>query len=127
MTAPPADLRHGLCVSSDPDTGKHLYDPDWWTVATPSNWDGRANNDRAKEICRQCPVKTLCAQYAIDHPADVAGHIYAGVARRRAAQWRDCARPGCGNRFLTAHAQRLYCSRRCAPYRRKKTPNGAPQ
>lgn len=130
MTAPSTDLRHGLCAATDPHTGARLYDPDWWTVAPPADRVGRANNDKAKALCRQCPVRGLCAEYADSDKVAAAGHIYGGEARHRLpGEWRLCARPSCNQWFLTAHSQRLYCSRPCSAHRKglAATPNRGPR
>lgn len=41
---------------------KDPHDPDWWFEE-----EDRAIKNRAKEICRRCPVLENCLEYAVKH------------------------------------------------------------
>lgn len=71
----------GSCSSADPDL--------WFSV-------GAVEHKQAKIICRQCPVRMSCLEYAMDAPVDHG--IWGGLTererrrhRRKAgtADWRE--------------------------------------
>ena len=95
------------------------YDPEWWTLA--GRWDptGMANNSRAQQICRRCPVIDHCAQRATR--LDYTGFVMAGVPQRRGKQsfksaskvGLQCARATCRRAFTAQNARQRYCQDRC--------------
>lgn len=61
----------GLCAGSDPDL--------WFSV-------GALQHKQAKTICRQCPVRTSCLEYAMEEPVDHG--IWGGLTERERRRQR---------------------------------------
>ena len=58
--------------------GSGQYDPDLWF---PEQHDARSASE-AKRICaEECPVRTLCREYAINFPLALTG-VWGGLSRR---------------------------------------------
>ncbi|MGI8406989.1 MAG: WhiB family transcriptional regulator [Actinomycetota bacterium] len=71
----------GSCAGADPNL--------WFSVGAPEH-------KQAKLICRQCPVRMMCLEYAMDEPVDhgIWGGLTERERRRRrrnagAADWRS--------------------------------------
>lgn len=74
-----ADLRTGVVVPSPDDPGARLDATSWWEYALCRAWDAdlfcvpdgvspsrkRAQETKAKSICRTCPVRERCLDEAL--------------------------------------------------------------
>ena len=65
ITTPPEWMSHGLCAEVDPDL---------WFPET-----GESNRE-AKAVCRRCPVRDDCLDYALAH--DERFGIWGGTSER---------------------------------------------
>ena len=61
----------GLCSGADPDL--------WFSV-------GALEHKQAKTICRQCPVRMSCLEYAMEEPVDHG--IWGGMTERERRRQR---------------------------------------
>lgn len=98
---PPAWTEHAVCARVDPD----LFFPE----------KGHEHqSEAAQRICRSCPVKTECLEYALSNREKhgVWGGLPYGQ-RKKLSSSRTCA--VCGNQFPYKYrGSLLYCSRVCA-------------
>lgn len=58
-------------------------DPDLWFAP------GAAEHKEAKRICRGCPVRFQCLEYAMDTPVDHG--VWGGLTERERRRWRRLA------------------------------------
>lgn len=107
-TVPRQDLswqKQGTCTQTDPEL--------WF----PETGGGSGAIDRAKAICRSCPVHEPCHQYALALAPEHG--IWAGrsakelnVERQQTGRDRACDR--CGTTYHREHGdQRKFCSDTC--------------
>lgn len=92
--------------------------PEWWEAATNANRAKLDQNERARKICRHCPVKAECQEQA--DRLGAAGMIVAGKTWNSTRRYptagisMQCSRPGCVESFTTSsNGRRRYCSKRC--------------
>lgn len=55
-------------------------DPDLWFAS------GAQEHKLAKRVCRQCPVRRQCLEYAMDEPVDHG--VWGGLTERERRRWR---------------------------------------
>jgi WhiB family transcriptional regulator, redox-sensing transcriptional regulator len=65
---------HGLCAGSDPNL--------WFAV-------GAREHKMAKSICRSCPVRRECLEYAMEAPVDHG--VWGGMTERERRRYRRLA------------------------------------
>lgn len=67
LTDDPGDtswMRDAECNRIHPDTGKPLYDSELWFPAGTTG-PAAVQAETAKGVCRRCPVREACAEWAL--------------------------------------------------------------
>lgn len=98
-------MAQARCAGLDPE----LFHPGRGESTTP-----------AKEVCRGCPVRTACLDYALDNRERYG--VWGGLSERErrrlrrtlgVAGDRQCKRVGCGRTFTPEAEQQVYCCVEC--------------